>query len=370
MLLGIDASRAATQKRTGTEAYAYFLIQALIQRTAETNHQLRLYFNQPPPDDLFPAAPHIENVVIPFPRLWTHLKLARELQRRPPDVFFTPAHVIPITYFGRSVATIHDLGYHYYPKAHTRRQVAYLNWSTRHNGRRATQIIADSMATKEDLIRLYNVDADKVQVVYPAYDPALKPVTDAQALSAVQQKYGIAAPYLLYIGTLQPRKNLLRLVEAYKALPDYAHQLVLAGKPGWRSEPILKAIEALEPAVRQRIVLPGFVADDDKAALISGAAVLLYPSLYEGFGFPVLEANACGTPVICSNTSSLPEVAEEAALLVAPRNTAEITATIQHLLSTSSLQQHLIYKGFQNIQRFTWEKAAEQTLTVLEQAAS
>jgi glycosyltransferase involved in cell wall biosynthesis len=367
MILGIDASRAVTRQRTGTEAYAYFLIQALIPLTAETGHQLRLYFNQPPPPNLFPPAPHIQNVIIPFPRLWTHLRLAWELQQHPPDRFFTPAHVIPLTYFGPGAATIHDLGYYHFPHAHTRQQVAYLNWSTRHNGRRARQVIADSIATKEDLVRLYNVNPAKIQVVYPAYDPALQPVTDAGKLTAVRHKYAITAPYLLYLGTLQPRKNLIRLVEAYNTLPDHSHQLVLAGQIGWRAEPILKAIETLAPAVRQQIILPGYIKDEDKATLISGASALLYPSLYEGFGFPVLEANACGTPVICSNTSSLPEVAGDAALLVDPQNTADITTALNHLLSDQSLRQDLTNKGFQNIQRFTWQKTAEQLLHILEQ---
>lgn len=368
MILGIDASRAVTGQRTGTEAYAYHLIQALIPLTAVKSHQLRLYFNQPPPPGLFPTAPHVQQVIIPFPRLWSHLRLAWELQQRPPDIFFTPAHVIPLTYFGRSVATIHDLGYYYFPEAHTRRQVAYLNWSTRHNGRRAAHVIADSQTTKDDLVQLYHINPAKIHIVYPAYDPALKPITDEQELAAVRQKYGITAPYLLYIGTLQPRKNLLRLVEAFAASSVVSsHQLVLAGRTGWRAEPILRAIAALEPAVRQQIILPGYVEDGDKAALISGAAVMLFPSLYEGFGFPVLEAQTCGTAVICSNTSSLPEVAGDAALLVNPQETAEVTAAITRLLSDQSLQQELIHKGFQNIQRFTWQETAEQLLHILEQ---
>ncbi|MFZ0547331.1 MAG: glycosyltransferase family 1 protein [Candidatus Promineifilaceae bacterium] len=367
MLLGIDASRAVTNQRTGTEAYAYSLIQALISLTAEKGHQLRLYYNQPPPPNLFPAASHVHDIVIPYPRLWTHLRLAWELQLHPPDCFFTPAHVIPLTYFGKSAATIHDLGYHYFPEAHTRRQVAYLEWSTRHNGRRAEQIIADSQVTKDDLIKFYNLNPNKIEVVYPACDPALKPVTDKEQLTAVQQKYGIIAPYLLYIGTLQPRKNLVRLVEAYAAMPDHSHQLVLAGRTGWLAEPILKAIDALEPTVRRKIILPGYIEDGDKAALIYGADVMLFPSLYEGFGFPVLEANACGTAVICSNTSSLPEVAGEACLLVDPQNTAEITAAISRLLSDQSLQQALIRKGLLNAERFTWQKTAEQVLSILEQ---
>lgn len=367
MILGIDASRAVRGRRTGTEGYAYYLIRALISLTAETDNQLRLYFNQSPAAGLFPTASHVEQVVIPFPRLWTHLRLAWELRRRPPDLFFTPAHVIPLTYRGVSVATIHDLGYFYFPDAHTRRQRAYLNWSTRHNGRRARRIVADSQATKDDLIRHYGLDGAKIKVVYPGYDPALGPVRDGEHMTAVQRKYGLESSYLLYLGTIQPRKNLVRLIEAFAALPDSGHQLVLAGGMGWRSKPILEAIEGLDPALRHRIILPGYVADEDKAALISGATALLYPSLYEGFGFPVLEANACGTPVICSNTSSLPEVAGEAALLVDPLDVSRLTAAIEQVLIDQSLREALKRKGFENVGRFDWEDMGREILSIFEE---
>lgn len=153
MWIGIDASRAATPQRTGTEAYAYFLIQALIPLVPARGHRLTLYFNQPPAPHLFPTGESVNLRSLPFPRLWTHLRLAWTLQRRPPDLFFTPAHVIPFTYFGRSAATVHDLGYHHFPQAHPAGQLRYLRWSTRHNGRRAHTILADSQATKTDLHR-------------------------------------------------------------------------------------------------------------------------------------------------------------------------------------------------------------------------
>jgi glycosyltransferase involved in cell wall biosynthesis len=217
MLIGIDASRAVTAQRTGTEAYAYRLIQALVPLTADKRLPLRLYFNQAPPSHLFPETEHVEQKVIPLPRLWTHLRLAWELRQQPPHLFFTPAHVIPLTYRGRSVATVHDLGYHHFPQAHTRLQLAYLRWSTRHNGRRSSRVIADSNATKADLVRFDAVDPNKVDMVYPGIDPDLEPVTDANRLGVVQQKYNLTPPYLLFIGILQPRKNLARIIRAYAA---------------------------------------------------------------------------------------------------------------------------------------------------------
>ena len=368
MLIGIDASRAVTGKRTGTEAYAFHLIRSLITLTEGRNYQLRLYFNQPPADGLFPNLPHIEQCVIPFARLWTHVRLAKELRRRAPDVFFTPAHVIPFTYRGSSVATVHDLGYHYFPEAHTRRQLANLKLSTRSTGRLSRKIIADSEATKADLIRFYELDPRKIEVIYPGIDPHLKPVTDANQLEEVQQKYNITAPYFLFISTLQPRKNLVRLIQAYAAA-ELPHELVLAGSLGWRSGPILDEIARLDLPIRQRVNLTGFVEDVDKAALISGSTALLYPSLYEGFGFPLLEGQTCGTPVMAANTSSLPEIAGGAALLVDPEDSTAIAESMRLIVEDSELRLDLRKKGYVNVKRFTWEKTAAQVLRTLERAA-
>jgi len=362
MLIGIDASRAVAGQRTGTEAYAYHLIQALISLTAEQAIRLRLYFNGPPPEDLLAHAPHVEPVIIPFPRLWTHFRLAWELHRRPPDLFFTPAHVIPWSYLGRSAVTVHDLGYHHFPQTHPWWQRAYLRWSTRHNGRRAHIILADSAATKTDLIQFDQIPAAKIKVVYPGAPPGLQPVTAAAELATVARRYQIEPPYLLYLSTIQPRKNLVRLVAAYADLPQPAPQLVIAGKMGWLAEPILAAIRALPPAVQACIVLPGYVDERDKAALLSGATAVVYPSLYEGFGFPVLEAQLCGTAVICANTSSLPEVAGDGALLVDPLDTAGLTAAMQQVIMDADLRRRLIVQGQVNAARFTWENAARQTL--------
>ena len=367
MVIGIDASRAVTGQRTGTEAYAYFLIQALMPMAAEKGYRIRLYFNQPPPDRWLPQADHVEEVVIPFRRLWTHARLARELNGRPPDVFFTPAHIIPYSYRGPSVATVHDLGYSYFPEAHTRRQVAYLRWSTRHNGRRSRRVIADSSATKEDLQRLYDLNPAKIDVIYPGIDPNLRPVTDAEQLAEVQDKYGLTPPYLLYIGTLQPRKNLARLVDAYIS-SNVPHQLVLAGKAGWRARSLLNKIESLDSDIRERILMTGYVANEEKAALISGAETLLFPSLYEGFGFPVIEGNACGTPVLCSNTSSLPEVAGDAALKVDPLDTEALATGIRRVTADEVLKKRLVMAGKANIRRFTWERTANDVLATLERA--
>ncbi|MCA9981907.1 MAG: glycosyltransferase family 4 protein [Anaerolineales bacterium] len=368
MIIGIDASRATAVQRTGTEAYAWQLIQALLPPTAVGGHELRLYVNQPPPENWLPPAPHVTIRAIPFPRLWTHLRLAAELHQHPPDVFFTPAHVIPATYFGASVATVHDLGYHYFPSAHTRQQVAYLRWSTRHNARRSRLVLADSQATKDDLCRFDHINPDKIRVVYPAVDPQLaRDLAEPPSLPA-----GISPPYLLFLSTLQPRKNVVRLLEAFTAVAEQIpHQLVLAGKLGWQSEPIRAALDELPTAVRARVLLPGFVPDMQKAHLIAGADALLYPSLHEGFGFPLLEGNVCGTAVLASNSSSLPELAGEgAALLVDPLDTAAIATAVRRLATDETLRQSLVQRGYENVRRFSWANTAVQTLAILEEAAT
>jgi glycosyltransferase involved in cell wall biosynthesis len=369
MLIGIDASRAVLHRRTGTEAYSYFLIRALIKRTQNSKYQLRLYFNQAPSAGLFQQLPHVEFCVIPFTRLWTHVRLGRELQQRSPDVFFTPAHVIPFVYRGASVATVHDLGYHYFPSAHTKSQVAYLQLSTRSNGRLANEIITDSTITKADLIRIYNTDSKKISVIYPGLDPDLKHVENRQLIVHVLEKYGIESPYLLYMGTLQPRKNLNRLIRAFAQL-GLQHQLVLGGKFGWQTDSLLREIFSLETSIRERVLLAGYIAEEDKAALLSGADALVYPSLYEGFGFPLLEAQVCGTPVMAANTSSLPEISAGSALLVDPFDIDELSRAMRLIVEDSALRQDLIKKGYENVRRFDWQKTANNVLSVLERATS
>ncbi len=369
VLIGIDASRAMTRQRTGTEAYAYFLLRHLLPLAVRRGHHVRLYFHRPPPPDLFPNHDGIEHIIIPFLRLWTHLRLGWELRRRPPDVFFTPAHVIPYRYKRPSVATIHDIGYRYFPDAHPPRQLKYLEWSTRHNATISHHIIADSEATKADLGRFYAIPPEKVTVLYPGVDPLLAQVRDEEKITAVCHKYAIARPYFLFLSTLQPRKNLARLVQAYAqsgaAQGDASPQLVLAGNAGWLSAPIMAEIEN-HRAAAHNIITPGFIADEDKAALLSGAMALLYPSLHEGFGFPLLEAQACGTPVLTANASSLPEVAGDSALFVDPLDVDEMATAITRLATDPLLRAELTGRGVQNVKRFEWWETAVGVLDVLE----
>ncbi|MEA3459659.1 MAG: glycosyltransferase family 1 protein, partial [Chloroflexota bacterium] len=306
---------------------------------------------------------------MPFPRLWTHLRLSLEMIRRPPDVLFIPAHVLPILHPHASVVTIHDLGYLHYPHAHRLLDRFYLDLSTRYNAHAATHLIADSIATKRDLAECYGVDAAKITVVYPGYDQAAFRPADVKAIEAVKARYGIASEYILFVGTIQPRKNLVRLIEAFANLHTCILanlQLVIAGKRGWLYEGIFQRVEEL--GLEGQVVFTGYVAEEDLPALLSGARLLVLPSLYEGFGLPVLEAMACGTPVVCSNASSLLEVAGDAAILVDPLDVEELAAAMERVLRDKELQAEMIERGFERAKRFSWEKCAQETLAVLENA--
>lgn len=371
MLIGIDASRSVHRNRTGTENYALHLTRAMLKEPGE--HRFRLYFNHPPPAGLFPETPHSEHRSISWPRLWTHLRLSVELKRRTPDVLFVPSHVLPLICPAPSVVTVHDLGYLVYPEAHRRFDRWYLNWTTRRHTRVAAHLLADSEATREDLIRYYNADPEGVTVVYPGLDPDMHPVDDPRQIATVRARYDISDDYVIHVGTLHPRKNIDRLLSAFERLQDLQPtvrdtrfpvsntQLVLAGKPGWLADDLVARAEAMGDRVR----LTGHVAQADLPALMAGACALAMPSLYEGFGFPVLEAMACGTPVVASNVSSLPEVAGDAALLVDPLNTAALADALARILTDDELRGELRRRGLERAHQFTWQRAAQQILTVL-----
>jgi glycosyltransferase involved in cell wall biosynthesis len=365
MLVGIDASRAVADRPTGTEIYSRRLIQALL--ALDSPHRFRLYFRTAPPPYLFENA---ERRVIPFPRLWTHLRLSWEMARHRPDLLFIPAHVLPPIRPRLSLVTVHDLGYLKFPEAHPWRQRLYLDLSTRWNARAATHVLADSRATKADLVAHYGTPPDRISVAYPGVDRTLGPVRDPAAIRAAKARHGIRGDYFLYLGTLQPRKNLRRLVDAFAAFVGRDSRvrtplLVLAGKRGWLYDELFEQVR--RQGLEGRVSFPGYVAEEDKAALLSGALAFTFPSLHEGFGLPVLEAHACGCPVITSTTSSLPEVAGDAALLVDPQDTAAIADAMERLAADPTLSHDLTQRGFANVERFSWQACAQTVLKAIGQ---
>lgn len=351
--IAVDASRTTVARTTGTEHYARRMIAALL--ALDHGHRITLYFRDAPPPDLFPDA---DQRVIPLRRAWTHLRFAAALWRERPDLVWVPAHTLPFVFPGRAAVTVHDLGYRLFPQAHTAAQRRYLDLTTRYSASRARVVLADSQATARDLTRFYGTPPDKVRVVYPGVDPLS--IGDVEAVRA---KYGLPPRYFFFIGTLQPRKNIARLVRAYARFRREAGSdvgLVLAGGRGWRFDPAwVDGVDGL--------LLTGYVDEADKGALYAGAAALTFPSLYEGFGFPVLEALGCGTPVIASNTSSLPELTGDQALLVDPAAEAAIAHAMHQVLDAAPGTPE---SRRAQAARFTWDSAAQAALHALESAAA
>ncbi|WP_152413103.1 glycosyltransferase family 4 protein [Nitrolancea hollandica] len=364
LTIAIDASRAATGQLTGTERYSRQIIEAMI--AAGRNHRYLLYLNQAGPIDLaLPAT--ARQRPIPFPRLWTHVRLSVEILRQPVDALFIPAHVVPPVHPRATVVTIHDLGYLYEPDSHTAWSRRYLDWSTRWSVAMARRIIAISGATRDDLVRHYGAAPEKIRVIPHGIDEGFHPLQQDVVAREVR-RLGFRQPYILFVGTIQPRKNVARLIAAFDILADSNRELelVLAGKRGWLAERIDAAIQSSRH--RDRIRITGHVPDASLPALYNGAEAVVLPSLYEGFGLPALEAMASGTPVVVSNRGALPGIAGDAALVVDPLSPQAIAAGLTAALDPATRARR-IEAGIQHAARFRWTTAGQQTLEVIEEAA-
>ena len=362
--IGIDASRVGTGHRTGTEQYSAQLLEALGRLDRRNHYSLYVNSRQRPTLRL-PTNFHAR--LIPFPRLWTHARLSLEMLGHAPDLLFVPAHVVPLAH-PRTVVTIHDLGYRAFPGAHPWRSRQYLDWSTRWSAAVARRIIVPSAATARDLHAAYGTPHEKIAVVPHGYHPRFRSLPTDEVAQRLA-RLSLTQPYILVVGTLQPRKNLALTLAAFERLcaQGFQHRLVLVGQRGWLADPIFAALNRPNSPAYDRIDITGYLPDDDLPLLYNGAAALAFPSLYEGFGLPALEALACGTPVLTSNTTSLPEVVGEAALTVDPLDADAIATGLLRLVSEPALRAELRTRGLAQAQKFSWQHAAEQTLAVLEE---
>lgn len=276
----------------------------------------------------------------------------------------------PVQKHTRTLLTVHDLSFVRVPESASPSLKAYLDKVVPRSAQRADHILADSTATKTDLIELYNIPADKITVLLSGVDSRFQRQSDEDVAQA-RTKYGLdTAPYIFSIGTVQPRKNYVRLIHALKQLhaDGYPVHLVIAGGKGWLDDPIYASIA--ESDLQDFVHFIGFAADEDLPALYSGAECFAFPSLYEGFGLPVLEAMACGTSVLTANVSSLPEVAGDAALLIDPYDTDAIAHGLKTLLSDSEKRHAYVQQGLARAPLFTWRKSAQQLLKIYQTLSS
>jgi glycosyltransferase involved in cell wall biosynthesis len=287
------------------------------------------------------------------------------------DLFHGPSFTLPPS-FTPSLLTVHDLSFLRYPQGAHPALLAWLIQAVPRSLRRARHVLADSESTRADLIQLMSIPADQITVIGAGVEEHFQPVTDAETLARVGARYDLPGRFILGVSTLEPRKNFTGLIAAFNRLAGTAPRspvadlhLVIAGGKGWLYEDIFAAAEA--SPIRERIHFTRFVDDEDLPALYSLASLFAFPSHYEGFGIPVLEAMACGTPVVCADNSSLPEVAGDAALLVEATDTDALVAAMQRLLIDTSLREELIKRGFEQTKQFTWEEAARRLLRVYEE---
>lgn len=361
--VGMDARLANAVRRVGVGNYCLEVLRALASLAAKEDVRLRVYLDAPP----LPAFPDIhgaEICVLPQVRFWTQRALGRELRRRPPDAFLSPGLQIPLGCPCPVVATVHDLAYHAFPRHFTRSRLLLARLQSRHAARRADRLIADSKATAVDIRRYLRVGDERITVALLAPAAQYREPVDRDRIDAVRGALGLDTPYVLYVGRIQPRKNIKRLIGAFERAmerhPEAPHSLVIAGGKGWLHEGVFE--RAKQSPLAERIRFTGHVADEYLPALMRGADALALVSLSEGFGLPVIEAMACGTPVITSNCSSLAEVAGDAALLVDPRNEENIAAAIGEIIARHELQEMLRAKGFVRASAFSWETTARRVL--------
>ena len=374
MKIGIDGSRAFINQRTGIEEYSYQVIKHLVDKL--NDHEVILYVST---NYEFSTNVRITNIqedirkelnlpqnwsvkIVKCFRFWTQLGLSLEMLLHPVDVLFVPAHTVPFVHPRKTIVTVHGLEYEVMPHAYSFWERFYMRLSIKNSCHWAQTIIAVSENTKKDLMKLYQVPEKKIQVVYEGYSADAKSqISNLKSQINPKSQIQNHKPCLLFIGRLEERKNILGIIKAFEILKEQykiPHKLVLAGRGGYGFSNIELVIGISK--YKNDIIQLGFVKDEDKFNLIAGADVFMFPTFYEGFGIPILEAQSVGVPVVTSNTSSMPEVAGDSAMLVDPKNCEEIARATYKLISDKSLKDDIIKKGSENVQRFSWEKCAQE----------
>ncbi|MFA7286246.1 MAG: glycosyltransferase family 1 protein [Patescibacteria group bacterium] len=366
MTIGIDASRANRTQKTGVEWYAHDLIEAL-KRVIPSTVSVVLYSDTPLAGRLGLLPTHWESRVLAWPpkRLWTILRLSYEMFKRPPDVLFVPSSALPLVTPRRTVTTLHDIGFVQVPEAYRVRSRWYLRFNAWRTVRRCKIVLTISTWMQQQIKDVYGISSDRL-VVTPL---AARAAASTEDSGAVAIRYGIKGPYFFFSGRYEYKKNLDTIVPAFarfRATDASGHSLVLCGTRGYGAALVDRVLTVVG---RERVVELSWIPESDRAALLAGATALVFPTRYEGFGLPILEAFAAGVPVITSSNSATAEVAGEAALLVDPSSVQKITDAMARLAEDSALREQLIAAGKIRVAAFTWERTAQLTWRALMLAA-
>ena len=374
MVIGIDASRAFLKRRTGIEEYSYQVIKHLrdvlpadaavvlyVRKKVSFIHG-RIQKSSPEIDFALPKNWRVR--AIWAPRFWTQIGLSLEMLFQSPDVLFVPAHTVPLIHPKKTVVTIHGLEYEYCKEAYSFWERIYMHYSIMWSCKVASTVICVSENTKKDVMKLYEVGEEKIVVISEGYNKTQNPNSKNQTKPKFQNTE--TKPYLLFIGRIEERKNIVRIIEAFEILKEkhkVLHVLVLVGKPGFGYEKIRSKI--YDSRFKNEIHEVGYVDEEKKWELLKNTDAFLFPTLYEGFGLPVLEAQSVGVPVVTSNISSLPEVAGDGAVFVDPLSRESIAEGIYQVLSDQGLRSGIIEKATRNVGRYSWTRCAREVASLL-----
>ena len=365
----IDGYEANVAQRLGSSQVAFELLRNIYELDKENNYTILLPGK--PFSDLPKPRKNWQYKILRPAKLWTRLIIPAyyHLAKIKPDVILSPTHYIPAFIKAKMVPIIFDLSFLRFPQMFEKKDLYKLTHWTKYSVENATSIITISDSSKKDIEKSYGIPPKKITVAYPGYDDKLfKPVNNPSEIQKILDKYEISGDYIIYIGTIQPRKNILRLIRSIKKIDNL--KLVIAGKikgqgkQGWMNEEILEEPKKLE--IEDKVIFTDFVPSEELPYLLAGSKAFVLPSLWEGFGIPVVEAMATGTPVITSNVSSLPEVTGDAGLLINPQSETQIEQAIRLLISDKKLHTKLSKKALTQAQKFSWQKMAKEVIKVLE----
>lgn len=420
MLIGIDASRANRKFKGGTEWYSYYLIRELAK--IDSKNQYILYSDKPLVGGLadltkedYSAEPgkvdnygwqavkspfgnfRVKILKWPFSYFWTQIRLSYEMLMHRPDILFVPAHALPIIHPKKSIVTIHDIGFERFAELYSLDKIGpangltsgafnflirlftlgkfhpnivdYHSWSTKFALARAKIIIAVSLFTKQEMVEFYKADAEKIKVIYNGFNSHLYGlIKDQKKIKQVLSQYGVEMPYIFYAGRLEKKKNIAKLVEAYAIMrqkfKEINHKLVLVGRAGLGFDEVKYVINEFD--LNDDVIITGWIPEADMPYIYNGASLFVFPSLYEGFGIPLLQAMACGVPIAASNIASIPEVVKDSARLFNPESPEDIAEKMAKILLDKQSANELINRGFNRVKDFSLAKCAQETLALME----